>query len=291
MFNMDLDTPARTDDVESSVSSPSTTAGKQTDEWVVPPINEVPESVEQPEPAPAQPAQLSENDAAAFDADDRDSVAAYMEQLLARSRNWKDGQSSSMPWQPPARETRPTTAAPATSVAKNPVVQPAAPVERVVEPAKPLVPLEELGPSHRQDKDAVRAHLASMREVANLTARTAIARHTWRKHRSMLAVKFTLAAVSFAFAFVLGVTGLFGGGSYGIYVWSSIAVGCVMVLELGRTMMQLRRAKSRKSMFSQSSESELEGQFSELDDADSDDCEPMRPLDGSVDDKSEPSAK
>jgi hypothetical protein len=245
----------------------------------MPPIIDAAEASESVQAPELQEPAASEEAASDFDAQDRDSVAAYMEGLLARSRNWKGGQEPPKPWQPPAREQKPVAPVRQTSVVSQPAPRPASPARRVEEPAKPVVPLEELGPSHRQDKDAVRAHLASMREVANLTARTAIARHTWRKHRSMLAVKFTLATFAFAFAFVLALTGLFGSKSYGVFVWSSIAVGCVMLLELARSVVKIRRAKSRKQMFSQASESEFARRFSGKTGEESGDSEPVRPFD------------
>jgi hypothetical protein len=250
MFDLSLDSPpAKYEPIDESQEPASSSAKAAVEEsWPAsPPFEEL--EAPAPEPAKSQAPVHSPAPSGNSDDEHRDSVAQYMEQLLARTR--KGGVVPAEPWQPPKRDSKPSVSSTASHAAKAAAAEPT-PAPVVEEPAKPLVPLEELGPSHRQDRDAVRANLASMREVANLSARTAIAKHTWRKNRSMLAVKLTLSIASFAFAFIIGVAGVFGTTSYRWHAFGSFLVGCVMTAELVRTILRLRNAKERKRSTAQS---------------------------------------
>ncbi len=141
----------------------------------------LPESA--PEPATSAPPAPSEED----------TIAAYMERLLARNR------MSSLESAGPDSAARTPTAPPVEPVRPLPLPEPLAadddtvPESNVAEPA-PDQPLLESRP--RIDKDEVRAALQSFRQVANLSARSAIAQHSTKTLRGEIAVQGTLAGLA-----------------------------------------------------------------------------------------------
>ncbi len=146
------------------------------------------EEVKPETPSDVNPANQNQEE---IDVDDPDSIALYMERLLARNRRPGSGTPSntgpSQPVQKPA----------ATSVKKQPENEvPAV----VVEESKPVEPR---APRKKIDKEAERAGLATMRELANFTAQSAVARHSWNKLRNAVVLKIGLATTCFATAGVL----------------------------------------------------------------------------------------
>jgi len=115
--------------------------------------------------------------------EEEDSVAAYMERLLARTR--KGGTEPP----PPApletrRESEARSSALSIESSPDPETVDEAPARREsAENRKPL------------DKEATRAELQSFRKVANLSARSALAKHTWGTMKTELAVQSTLAGL------------------------------------------------------------------------------------------------
>jgi len=115
-----------------------------------------------------------------------------MERLLARSR--KGGKVA----EEPARAER-WSAAAATQAAE-------AAQTSVMEEDQPVA---ERTPREKVDTDALRAARDSLREVANHSARTTLARHARKQERSTLVIRSTLAIVSFGLSSAFG-TGLGG---------------------------------------------------------------------------------
>jgi hypothetical protein len=77
-----------------------------------------------------------------------------------------------------------------------------------VEPAIEQPPATPARPRRGQSKDVERAGIDSLRELANLSAKSAVAKHSWRKLRSGVAVKLGLIVVSIALAGFLFATRL-----------------------------------------------------------------------------------
>ncbi len=140
------------------------------------------------------------------ESDDDDSIARYMERLLARQRKPSGGNSESEVEKPIPVQThlsRPEPAAPAPSAPRPDFVEPAEPRKRV-------------------DKSTTRAELQSMREVANLSARAALARHSWRTTRTELGIQTALAGLC-----TLGVMGYGSAPLWGRAIQWFPLLGCL----------------------------------------------------------------
>lgn len=176
-----------------------------------------------------------------------DSIAAYMQQLLARS-NRSSGE----------------TAQPTTWIAETP--RPAAP-EPVVEPAGEAMPVAapaavavETPPSPRKkpepvDKEELRSHLKSMRQLANLSARSAVAQHHSRKLGMSFQVKLTLTILSALITVGLLTAELWGPNSYRVQGLGTLLITLFPAIELIRTVRTLNRVNTRAAL----SESECVG--------------------------------
>jgi len=189
------------------------------------------------------------------DAQNPDSVADYMRGLLDRSRNRgsqsfnppqlssRQETSADKPWRSDRREDPSATAT----------------AEVILEEDDPLAdswtddvntPVEHQGETERAerapavssprkpvDKEAVRSDMDSLREIANLTARTAITRHARKKQKKRLLVAGTIAAVSYATAAVLLTGELWGAASYPAQGWAATGVGSLMMIEIVRSLL------------------------------------------------------
>lgn len=182
------------------------------------------------------------------DADDRDSMSAYMERLLARVRSGSDQLSHGAPSRraTPNPETLPFVAAnqqvlksASHASARQETGGEQATVAGRKDSARSL-PL----PRSVLDKDAVRAHLHSLREVANLSARSAISRHASRKMRGVLFFRSALTLAIFAIAALLLSSEWWAPRSLVAYGWGASSVGVVALLEWLRLLYGRRRAVS-----------------------------------------------
>jgi hypothetical protein len=174
----------------------------------------------------ATPAQSAESDSPTSDADDRDSIAAYMERLLARNRPNKNrgGESEFRPVVAQVPTSAPIIVTPDSTLDESGSSDPAQPVAEVSR--------EPRQPRHQQDKDAVRANLNSLREVANLSARTAIARHSGKQLKDKLLVKLLLTTACFVVGLVLLTSKWWGHGAYATYGWGALGLGIVTGMEM-----------------------------------------------------------
>lgn len=194
------------------------------------------------EQAEAVAERASTGDSPAAEAED-DSIAAYMERLLARNRSSsrQSGVSdfhavtaqSPPPTQPAPKQETPPAAAPETVESPIEVPQVVQPINDSTDPPQP---------KHQQDKEAARANLNSLREVANLSARSAIAKHTGKQLRGKALLKFVLSGTAFAVAAVLLTSRLWATGNYTLYGWAALSIGIVMAIELARSTRLLRRS-------------------------------------------------
>ncbi|QDT62992.1 Chromosome partition protein Smc [Calycomorphotria hydatis] len=121
-------------------------------------------------------------------AEEADSVASYMEGLLARMR----GEQPPAPAAPkPVAEAPKPQSTPQESVDQTPELNES---ESTPEPYNPAEPPQ---PKHRINKDELRATTDSFRMVANQSARKAIAHHAVKKNRTSMMVKTIVTVIAF----------------------------------------------------------------------------------------------
>ncbi|MDZ4687732.1 MAG: hypothetical protein SH850_21890 [Planctomycetaceae bacterium] len=133
-----------------------------------------------PEPAIAQSEEIAAASAAESEPDlseEDDSVAAHMDRLLARTRK-RTGTPEPEP-EPSLADDVISDADASPTIAKA-VVSPSEPV-----PARPKI-----------DRHATRAEMQSFREVANLSARTALATHSLKTTKTEIAIQVSLFVAS-----------------------------------------------------------------------------------------------
>lgn len=165
-----------------------------------------------------------------------DSVAAYMKQLLARSnRNQQPEPETSGPKRRRSENyERPSAVANENSQANE--SQNSSP-EVISETAKPKREKPDV------DKDAVRRDMDSFRELANMSARSAVAKHSSKKIRIKLLLNLVLAVVSFGLSMVLFVTSLVTDKAYFTYAILSALVGVMTGFELLRSSVLAKRSR------------------------------------------------
>ncbi|MDA0806710.1 MAG: hypothetical protein O2945_01355 [Planctomycetota bacterium] len=185
---------------------------------------------EEPEKSTASSFEPAEHD------EPEDSISAYMERLLARNRQVTGGNSA------PTGTSSKVPAAPATVVSKQGAASPEVRVEEVADSgSKPERWLEE-SPRHRQNRDQVRAEVQVLRQIANQSARSAVATASRRDVRKQVMVKTTasvLALGSGVAALLLEVSTPFGLVVLGIGMMFSID----LTLTIFRNWKQLRDLK------------------------------------------------
>jgi|GEM_PF-5631105 len=113
-------------------------------------------------------------------AQDDDSVSAYMERLLARTRRGEPDP------QPAVMASVPETLVSATESAN----------ESVLNENRVDNPLQTFEPRKRLDTQATRLELQSFREVANLSARTALAKHSWETTKTEFLIQLGITGFS-----------------------------------------------------------------------------------------------
>ena len=159
------------------------------------------------------------------DAQNPDSVAAYMEQLLARNRKPSSGPVESYAPRPVERPRQPSVIADLAAAQSD--EQPAG---ETVEPAPAPAPR----PRRPHDKDALRANLDTMREVANLSARKALESHARKRVKGMVVAKTLLAVSAFAVAAAIFGAPLLGFRVNAIYGWIVVAIGAFVLADMFR---------------------------------------------------------
>ena len=150
-------------------------------------------------PTPPEPASKSEAPKAAHDSHEpstsEDSVEEFMARLLARSRG------SAVDEETPA--SKPVTSAPSTQATR---IEPVA----VAEPESADRSHLMAEPKHKQNKQAVRENLQSFRQVAHLSARSALAKHSHQQLLNATIAKGALFGISTVATGVYLIDPLFG---------------------------------------------------------------------------------
>jgi hypothetical protein len=160
-----------------------------------------------------------------------------MERLLARSRT--AAATAAPPPAEPAQRRRSST---------KPVDNEEAPPKATAAPVPPppvlempCAPPKSIAP---EEKEALRANIDSFRELANASARSAVAKHESKKLRTMVQIKVVLTIIAAALTVVLFLANSLGRVSYGLYVLASGLAAVVMAFDLARTVLAFYRWKS-----------------------------------------------
>jgi hypothetical protein len=162
-----------------------------------------------------------------------DSVASYMEQLLSRNRGESAARPGALPVTPAAPAPLAATAAPPTAESARDDVAAADSARRRA--ARSLPP---------EEREAMRANLDSFRELANISARTAVAKHASTKLKIGVQVKGVLALTAVVLAVLMVLADLTGPVSYQPYAIATFGLALIMVIDFVRTMLSYSRWKS-----------------------------------------------
>ena len=181
-----------------------------------------------------------------------DSVAEYMEKLLQRSR----GERTECGIVGEPRRKPPTSVHRDLEVPgeRVPEALPAA-ATQLNDPAPSQQP-RAVAPRLRQDVNKIRAGVGSLREVANLSARAAVANHTSRKLRRT----FTFTVPLTITAFILAAVTYLRGGSEGRFnypAFNMAMLGVIATLELVRSWVTIKHARTNRNQTAV--KTELEG--------------------------------
>ena len=171
------------------------------------------------EPTPEPPCSIDES---------LDPVAAYMEQLLARTRKSKDGHGAK-------------TESSAPKPAPPPVV-PVVPKEepKVQQAEKPApIPARQSRKLEASDKKAIRANLDSFREIANTQARSDVARSELRRLMITEKVKQIFLAISGGIALILLSTELWTTRHYRLEMTAAMIATAILGYDYYRTKKRL----------------------------------------------------
>ena len=192
-------------------------------------ISQVEESAENAGEEPPPSDSLSNIDEAA------DPVAAYMEQLLARTRKSKDGSSAK------AATAAPKLAPPPIAVA--PVVQRVEPQSKLrFEPAPPPPPPPPRPTRKHEpvDKEAMRANLDSFRSIANSQARSDVARSEYKRLVITTKLKKIFLGISGGIALVLLSTELWTTHRYRLEILAAVIATVFLGWDQYRNQRRLR---------------------------------------------------
>lgn len=184
--------------------------------------------------------------------DENYDVNAYMEQLLGRVRRnrkgWQESSATSTEPQSTSAAVLPIDSTPGNSdTVEEPELEPVDPAEAVSYSPVPPVPHEPPPPVHRQDKSVVLENTLSLRELANIAARSAVSRYTTRKKRRKSVLAWVLATASFGLAAVLLSGTVADSTPTRICGWISGGLGVAMIARLIWLSTTGRRSRPRRS--------------------------------------------
>ncbi|HLJ12297.1 MAG TPA: hypothetical protein VKU82_13970 [Planctomycetaceae bacterium] len=193
----------------------------------------------EPEAVAAIPEQAAEANRPADHSAIADSVSDYMEQLLGRMRSrqpggpavaepldcddWRTAKSSAG-----RRESQAGTPSQDGGAAEGPLA--ATDLSRAASRARPNI-------------SEIRAGVGSLRQIANFSARAALAKHTTRKLRQSVAVTLPLSITSFVLA---GVLYLLGGerGQFYSQSFGTVMLGVIVTIELAYSLWKMKQSSA-----------------------------------------------
>jgi hypothetical protein len=198
-----LPDPVATDDDDDEMPDTGLTSARYLKSWFREPAGPEPPRAPRPEVAAADEPPASADDE---EAELPKTIAAYMERLLNRKSEA------------------------ATSNRAHDMVG-----------DNPAAPDQTLRPRTVADANSIRADMDSMREIANFTARKAIARSTWNRFRGSRMTKAVL--VILADLLFLGLITSDSWLDYDLsqFAWPALAIAMITTLEFGRQIFQQKR--------------------------------------------------
>lgn len=187
------------------------------------------EAVEDDQPESTDPSvSTAEND------DEYDPIAAYMEKLLARSRSGPQSASTAQSSPQPERKVQ------AIAAAKPPTSESVPKAAESTQPAPVQVPRK------RVDVTVERANIDTFRDLANLSARSAVAKHHSISLRQRFIAKSVVGIILFVMTVVLTTSHFWGGESFATWSYLAAAATCVSAFDLLRTISRLESNKARQ---------------------------------------------
>jgi hypothetical protein len=109
-------------------------------------------------------------------------------------------------------------------------------------------------PTHAQDRDAVRDAMNSFRDVANYSARMAIARHSMKHQKTDLLFKGILTSVCVLTTLIIFAESIWGAKTLGIIKWAALAVSITSSAQFLRGLLQVKQLFPDKSNLESSAE-------------------------------------
>eukprot|EP00913_Durusdinium_trenchii_P008986 g8452.t1 len=175
------------------------------------------------------------DDSAGTESEENDSIATYMQQLLARNNRGNAGTPSYAASRPSAPNE--TTGAESSNMPHDGAAGLDPILSETTRSLEGALPGPKMPPRPRvvPDKVAARADMSSMRELANMSARKAIAAHSWKRLRVKVLIKTIIFVTSLVTAIVLLTSGIWLPVSNVNYGLAALAVAAVTGFEVVRT--------------------------------------------------------
>jgi hypothetical protein len=238
MFNLSASPFGKQQEASSHELTPVSSGAndESSDEPPVSPVDSFAGGMNLQAAAPAEPAAALPNRPVAYEApeesaasgEDDQSVSAYMNRLLNRLNR-----GDSVPSEPAERKPAP---APAPIPQVPEAIAEAASQPPVLEEPRTPAP----APRKPIDRTNDRMQVSSFREVANLSARTAVARHQWQRLRSVVTVKAILSAACLLTGAILSFGPLIGGQRMWLQGAACLILGIFAGYDLYRTLVKSR---------------------------------------------------
>ncbi|MCC7085710.1 MAG: hypothetical protein IT427_11970 [Pirellulales bacterium] len=165
------------------------------------------------------PRRASNSAVEASESEDEDSIESYMARLLQRVGK---GVAGNPPLTTTAAQGAKPKAAAMAALASEASTEPAALTDS---PMRTLSELEPRSAAPEKSRD-----LAAMREIANFTARTAIAKHVWRTRIAMLLKRFAMGIVALVCGLILIVLAPSASSHYFLYGLTAITAAILWFL-------------------------------------------------------------
>jgi hypothetical protein len=204
-----------------------------------------PQPAAEPVAAASEPARPASPPAAAApqEEEEAESIAAYMERLLSRNRR-EPQPAAAETSSPAAAPTAPKSAAasePAgVASAGQPLAEPSAEAPTATEEAAAEAPVEPK-PRPKPPAAELRAGLDSLREVANRSARSAIATYHWKRLRSQILTKSILTATSLLLSIALFLGKSWGKAAFPWLGGTCVVLGLITGVDLVRACLWIRK--------------------------------------------------
>ena len=185
------------------------------------------------------------NDSPSSDAvEDSDSITAYMEKLLERSRGGKSGTASLASAPQKSKQESKTQTEHGSNLSTSSILESAGtPANNSMSNNSMQEKLAAFNkaPTHSQDKDAVRDAMNSFRDVANYSARMAIARHSQKHQRTDLIFKGVLTGICVLISIIIFAEYFWGINRLSIMKWAALAISIASISQFHRAYNEAKK--------------------------------------------------